>query len=129
MTRGDLLVERAADRLEELSRTAARDGGLKAKLAEPLAEDAEFLRRMKPSLVAARVRGEAPTNGAPAPAAPPARDDAAPVRREASRTRPATASEAAGDGPNPLAVIGAAFVLGMLLAHAVAWLGHRYPRD
>ena len=34
-----------------------------AKAAEPLADDAAFLRKMKPTLVLARFRGEAPQNG------------------------------------------------------------------
>ena len=114
----DEKVERGAAKLEELSRKAARAGGVKARLAEPLAEDAEFLRKLKPSLIAARVRGEAPTveepTRAPAPAVPPR-----PARKPSG---PRSA------GPNPLAVAAAMFALGILLAHVVDWLGSRYPR-
>jgi hypothetical protein len=63
MTKGDQLVERGAAFLEKLSRKAASEGGIAAKLAEPLGEDADFLRKLKPSLVMARIRGEAPTDG------------------------------------------------------------------
>src|SRR5947209_1566227 len=46
MTRGDTLVEHGADRLEELSHRVEADGGVKAKLADELAEDADFLRKL-----------------------------------------------------------------------------------
>src|SRR6266508_3390509 len=62
MTRGDALMERGAGKLQRLADRAAASGGLAAKLAEPLAEDAALFRRMKPSLIAASVKGEAPTN-------------------------------------------------------------------
>src|SRR5918912_307653 len=71
MTRLDQIdhtIDRAADKLQELADKAAGQNGLKGKLAEPLAEDAAFLRKLKPSLVAARVRGEAPTDEKPASA-------------------------------------------------------------
>jgi hypothetical protein len=61
----DEKVEHAADRLARLSRAAARAGGVRARLAEPLADDAELLRKLKPSLIAARARGEAPSDGVP----------------------------------------------------------------
>jgi hypothetical protein len=113
-------VERGADKLERLSKSAAQAGGFKAKLAQPLAEDAEFLRKLKPSLIAARAKGSAPTDGEPtqvdAPAAPP-------------KPKAARPKQARGGGPNPFVVIAAMLALGMLLAHVVDWLGHRYPRD
>jgi len=37
----------------------AGEGGLRSKLAQPLAEDADFIRKMKPSLIKARATGEA----------------------------------------------------------------------
>lgn len=114
----DDIVDRGADKLEELSRKAARAGGVAAKLAQPLAEDAEFLRKLKPSLIAARARGRAATDGEPTqsgePVAPP------PPKGEAKR---------AGGGPNPLVVVVALFALGVALARVVDWLGHRHPRD
>ena len=47
MTGGDAILEKGADRLQELSDRAAQTGGPAAKLAQPLAEDAVLLRRMK----------------------------------------------------------------------------------
>ena len=67
MTSADLLVERGAERLHRLAgRAAARGDGVGTWLAEELEADAKFLRKLKPSLIAARVRA----NGA-APAEPP----------------------------------------------------------
>src|SRR6187397_549983 len=60
MSKADLLMERGADRLESLSRKAAAKGGFAAKFADELAEDAAFLRRLKPSLIKARAKGRAP---------------------------------------------------------------------
>src|SRR5919108_3312450 len=76
VTRADQTIERAADKLQELANKAAAQDGFKRKLAQPPADDAEFLRKLKPSLIAARVRGEAPTDQPPvagtgAPPAPP----------------------------------------------------------
>src|ERR671936_2276732 len=65
VSKGDQLVERSADRLEELSHQAAAKGGVGAKIAQPLAEDAAFLRKLKPSLIKARARGETPTDQEP----------------------------------------------------------------
>src|SRR5438309_1200526 len=59
MTTADQKVEHAADKLQSLSSQLAAEGGLKAKFAEPLAEDADLIRKMKPSLIKARARGEA----------------------------------------------------------------------
>src|SRR5205823_4845931 len=66
MSKADLLVERGADRLEGLSRKAAAKGGFAAKLADELAEDAAFLRKLKPSLIKARAQGRTPVTPAPA---------------------------------------------------------------
>ena len=121
MTKADLLFERGALFLEDLSRKAAAEGGLVAKAAEPLADDAAFLRKMKPSLVMARIRGEAPTNGnvasaptmeAPFPQPPP---------------EPPKPKKKSG-GPNPIAVAAAAFVAGVFIAKFVDWRGHAHPR-
>jgi len=114
----DEKVDRAADKLAELSRAAARAGGVRAKLAEPLAEDSEFLRQLKPSLIAARARGQAPTNGRV-----PTQ-----VRLPAVEAEPSPPAGGRSEGPNPLLVLGAALALGIALAHLLTWLGHRYPR-
>lgn len=125
MTKADLLFERGASFLEELSRKASADGGFAAKLAEPLAEDAAFLRKMKPTLVLARLRGEAPANGnvAPTMQSPPPVSEPAPESKP-----PKPKKKKAGGGPNPIAVAAGAFVAGILIAKLVDWRGHAHPR-
>ena len=116
MTKADLLVERGANRLQELARRAAgRGDGIGEWLAEELQEDAEFLRKLKPSLIAARARGE-PVSPAPRPAAPPP-----PPRPKKPRKK--------GGGVSPLVVVGAAFAAGIVLAKVIDWRGHAHPRD
>ena len=118
MRRGDELVERAAEKLERFAQKVAADGGPMAALAEPLAEDAAFLRKLKPTLIRARARGEAPTDEDPgtteviAPSGP----------QLGSRPR------ANGGGPNPFVIVGAAFALGVVLAKAIDWRSHAHPR-
>ncbi len=124
MSKGDQLIERGAARLERLSRDAAAKGGLSAKLAGELAEDAAFLRKLKPSLIAARARGQAPTNTEPnrPPAAP-----SAPQLKE-KRPKPKATRKKSG-GPNPFLIAGAALAAGILIAKVVDWRGHAHPRD
>jgi hypothetical protein len=64
--KADQIIDRAATRLQEFADKAAAEGGIKAKLAQPIADDAAFVRKLKPSLIAKRVKGEAPTNQKPA---------------------------------------------------------------
>lgn len=115
---GDRAVERAAQKLEDVAGRAAAAGGLKAKLAPELAEDAAFLRKLKPSLVAARMRGDAPTDEQPA-TPPPARG--------ARRTK--RKSKKKGDGGrSPIVIAAGGLVVGMLLAKVLDWRGHAHPR-
>ena len=115
MTGGDAILERGAERLQELSDRAAATRGPAAKLAEPLAEDAVLLRRMKPSLIAARLKGEAPTDLQPGSGAVVA--PTAPKAKRGTRR-----------GPSPLLVIGAAFVVGVVVAKVLDWRSHAHPR-
>ncbi|HYY32464.1 MAG TPA: hypothetical protein VE693_02625 [Gaiellaceae bacterium] len=117
MTKGDALMERGANRLQRLAERAAASGGLTAKLAQPLAEDAVLLRRMKPSLIVARAKGEARTNLEPSSnvVAP-----SGPQLRKRPKTR---------GGPNPWLVMGAAVVVGVAVAKFIDWRGHAHPRD
>src|SRR5438067_13027864 len=102
MTKADLLVERGAAFLEELAQKAAAEGGMAAKLAEPLAEDAGFLRKLKPSLVAARLKGaEAPNDEDTRMTTPPA----APTPTRGNEEKRSKGS----GGPNPLLVAVGAF--------------------
>ena len=118
MRRGDALVERGATKLYTLSQEMIARGGVYEKLGHELVEDAVFLRKLKPSLIAARARGEAPTNQEPgtpvvAPAGP----------QVGKRPKPP------GSGPNPFVVVGAALAVGIILAKVIDWRGHARPRD
>lgn len=115
---GDQLVERGAHFLEGLSQRARAQGGFASKFAPELAEDAMFLRKLKPSLVAARIRGEAPTDGR-------VRSDSETLSAEPPPKKP----KKKGSGPNPFVVAGAALVAGVFVAKFVDWRGHAHPRD
>jgi hypothetical protein len=118
MSRGDEQVEKVADKLQEAADKAAGEGGLREKVADELADDAAFVRKLKPSLIAARAKGEAPTDQKPgegvvAPSSP----------QLGPRPKPG-----GGKGPNPFLVIGIAFALGVLIAKVIDWRGHAHPR-
>lgn len=117
MTKGDAMVEKGATRLQRLANQAARSGGLRSRLARPLAEDAAFLRKLKPSLMVARAKGEAPTNQKPGA------DVVAPSAPQIGRRRRRRG------GPNPFLVVGAALAAGIALAKIVDWRSHAHPRD
>lgn len=118
MSTADNKVERAANKLQQLANEFAGEGGLKAKLAEPLAEDADFIRKLKPSLIKARAKGDAPTN------LKPGRAPIAPTGPQlAKRKKPK------GGGPSPFVVIGVALAAGIVLAKWIDWRGHAHPRD
>jgi hypothetical protein len=121
MTKGDQAVERGADKLDALADKAAAKGGLAGKLAPELADDATFLRKLKPSLIAKRAKGEAPKDQEPG--SPPPRAPSGPQLGDRTQAR-----KRKGKGPNPFAVAGAAFGLGALLAKAIDWRGHAHPR-
>ena len=117
MTRADAAVERGAQGLQKLSRRAAAAGGLRARIAPSLAEDAVFLRKLKPSLMVARARGEAPKDQVPgepvvAPSGP----------QHGKRPKK-------NGGPSPLLIVVAAGAAGVLLAKLIDWRGHAHPRD
>jgi hypothetical protein len=120
-TKADEMVERAASRLDELSQQAAQSNGVKAKLAGELADDAQFLRKMKPSLVKERIKGNQPPEPEPSEAAQPT----PPPQPKASKPR----KRSGGGGPSPFLVIAAAFAVGFVLAKVVDWRGHAHPRD
>ena len=117
MTKADQLVDRAATRLQEFADKAAAEGGVAAKFAQPLADDAAFLRKLKPSLILARAKGEAPTNGKPTHGA------VAPSGPQLGN-RPNRKA-----GPNPFLIIGIALVAGIVLAKIFDWRGVGDPRD
>jgi hypothetical protein len=109
-----MLVERGADRLRDLSERAAAQGGFTSKLAQPLAEDSDFLRKLKPSLIKARAKGELPMDEQPSPT-------------EVPKTPPAERKKKKGR-VSPLLVVGAALVTGVVLAKWIDWRGHAHPR-
>jgi hypothetical protein len=91
---------------------------VKGKLADELAEDAAFLRKLRPSLIAKRAKGQAPTEETPgeAPRAPSG-PQLGPRREKRS-----------GGGPSPFLIVGAALVAGVALAKWIDWRGHAHPR-
>lgn len=116
MNKGDLLVERGAARLQQLAqRAAGRGDGIGKLLSVELREDAEFLRKLKPSLIKARARGKNP----------PARGPSEPLRTP--ERKPGKGRN--GGGPSPLVVVGAALVAGIVIAKVIDWRGHAHPRD
>jgi len=125
MSKADLLLERGADRLEGLSRKAAAKGGFAAKFADELADDAAFLRRLKPSLIKARAKGRAPVIRATdrEPQAPSAPQIASPRRKPKAKKRRRSG------GPNPFLVAGVALAAGIAIAKVIDWRGHAHPRD
>jgi hypothetical protein len=127
MTKGDLLVERGADRLHDLARrAAARGDGVGEWLAEELTADAAFLRKLKPSLVAARVRAERTNGHMPPP--PPAEPVPAPPPTATRAAKPKPSKPKGRGGVSPWLVVGAALVTGIVVAKVVDWRGHAHPR-
>jgi hypothetical protein len=119
MNKADQIVDQAADRLQQFADQAAAEGGIMAKLAEPLADDAVLLRQLKPSLIKARIKGQAPTD------LPPRQGTVAPSGPQLGRRQ-----QPGGEGgPNPFLVIGVALVAGIVLAKVIDWRGHAHPRD
>ncbi len=115
--KADALVESGASKLDRLSRKAAARGGVAAKLADELADDASFLRKLKPSLMVARAKGHAPNDAEPS----------APTRAPSGPQRGTRASGSSAE-QNPFVVAGAAFAAGAVLAKAIDWRGHAHPR-
>jgi hypothetical protein len=117
-TKADRAVDSAADKLDDFVKEAQASGGVKAKVGEQLAEDPAFLRKLKPSLVAARAKGEAPTDE------PAGGARSAPSGPQLERPKPKKKK----GGPSPFLVIGAALAAGYVLAKVIDWRGHAHPR-
>jgi hypothetical protein len=119
-------LDSLAEKARAKSRELAGQGGIKDKLAGELAEDAEFLRKLKPELIKQRAAGSAsidedPTEVRSAPSGPQLGE------RPEPRAEPKQPSSA-GAGPNPFVVIGIALVAGVALAKWLDWRGHAHPR-
>jgi hypothetical protein len=120
MTKADQAVESAADKLDSFVRDAQRSGGVKAKVGQALADDPEFLRKLKPSLIKARAKGEARVDE------PAGGTRHAPSGPQLDRPKPPKAKRSGG--PSPWLVIGAALAAGYVLAKVIHWRGHAHPR-
>jgi hypothetical protein len=111
-------LDTLADKARKKSEQLRGQGGIKDKLARELADDADFLRKLKPELIKKRVKGEAPTDAKPtAPGGP----------QLGGRTK-RKKKAGSGGGPNPFVVVGAALVVGVALAKWLDWRGHAHPR-
>jgi hypothetical protein len=120
MTKADQAVDSAADKLAQIVEDARRSGGVKAKVGEALAEDPDFLRKLKPSLMAARAKGELPTDE------PPGSPPRGPSGPQLPRPRKAKAKKRGG--LSPWLVIGAAVAVGYVAAKMIDWRAHAHPR-
>jgi cell division septation protein DedD len=135
--RVDALVERGAGALEGWARDLAVDGGFRRQVAEELIDDAAFLRKLAPTKIAARARGENSAQVTPEPTTPESAEPGA-AAPEPTEPQPAAAPEPLpdpprapkrrGGGPNPFAVVGIAFVAGIAFAKLIDWRGHAFPR-
>ena len=113
MTKADQTIDTAADKVAAFVRDARNAGGLKGKIGDAFADDPEFIRKLKPSLIKARATGRGTVEPAPqVPSGPQ-------VERPKGRRR---------GGPSPWLVAGAAFVAGYVLAKTIDWRGHAHPR-
>jgi hypothetical protein len=113
-------LDSIADRARAASDRLAGSGGLKGKLAKELAEDAVFLRKLKPSLIAKRARGEAPTDGRP--------DEVRLAPFGPQQPGPQLGRHSSKGAPSPFLVLGVAFATGIVLAKWIDWRGYAHPR-
>jgi hypothetical protein len=90
---------------------------IREKLDAELAEDAAFLRKLRPELIKRRVQGEAPDQ------APTEIKHAPSGPQLGKRPKPKKTG-----GPNPFLVVGAALIAGVALAKWLDWRGHAHPR-
>jgi hypothetical protein len=126
VTKADLVVERGAQRLQHLAdKAAARGDGVGEWLAEELRNDAAFLRKLKPSLIRARAKGQAAKGAEPEAAPPPSAPSSPQLGKRSKKKR----RKGGKGGPPPIAIVGAAFVAGVALAKVIDWRGHGHPRD
>ena len=125
MTKADLVVERGAQRLQHLAdKAAARGDGVGEWLAEELRNDATFLRKLKPSLIKARAKGQAAKSQEPEAAPPPSAPSSPQLGKRPKKKR----RKGGKGGPPPIAIVGAAFVAGIVLAKVIDWRSHGHPR-
>ena len=114
-------IDTLADKAQAASQKLAGQGGLKGNLASELADDAAFIRKLKPQLIKARATGRPSTNSQPAP---PQIEDRPTPQPAPGNPKP----KRRGGGPNPFVVVGAALLLGVATAKLIDWRGHVHPR-
>jgi len=114
-TKADHLVDQAADHLQEMANKAAAEGGLAGKFAQELADDSVFLRKLKPSLIKARMKGRAPKNQKPS--------------HGSVNPGPKQKSPGKSGGPGPFLVLGIAFAVGIAVAKFIDWKNDANPDD
>jgi hypothetical protein len=113
-------LDSLADKARAKSEQLAGQGGIKGKLADVLADDADFLPKLKPELIKKRAKGEAQTDR---PADPPK----APSGPQLGKA-PKPKNPSSGGGPSPFLVLGIALAAGVALAKWLDWRGHAHPR-
>jgi len=113
-------LDSLADKARAKSEQLAGQGGIKDKLADVLAEDADFLPKLKPELIKKRVKGEAPTDRPVDPPKAPSR----PQLGEAPKPK----QPSSGGGAGPVLIVGIALAAGVALAKWLDWRGHAHPR-
>jgi hypothetical protein len=118
-------LDTLADKAQAASERLARQGGMKAKIADELADDAAFLRKLKPALMKKRLTGQAPTDQRPGerPKAP-----AGPQLGEHPTLVDEPKPKSGSGGPNPFVIIGVALALGVVAAKVIDWRSHAHPR-
>jgi hypothetical protein len=116
MTKADQAVDTAADKVAAFVRETRGTGGLRGKLGDAFAVDPYFIRKLKPSLMKARAKGQGTVEPAPRAPSGPQVD------------RPKSPKDKRRGGPSPWLVVGAAFAAGYLLAKTIDWRGHAHPR-
>jgi hypothetical protein len=119
MTKADQAVDTAADKVAAFVRGTRGTGGLKGKLGDAFADDPEFIRKLKPSLMKARARGRRPID-------PAGGERHAPSGPQVDRPKPPKAKRRGG--PSPWLVVGAALAAGYVAAKVIDWRGHAHPR-
>jgi hypothetical protein len=131
MPSADDRVDTLADKLQAFADRSASDDSVKGKLAQPLADDAAFIRGLKPSLIKARAKGKAPTGEKPRLGTVAPRESehqpqpaAEPKPKKPKSKRP----KGRGGGPSPWLVAGLCLAAGIALAKWIDWRGHAHPR-
>ena len=114
-------LDKAGDKLQETADRWAAEGGVKGKVAPRLADDADFIRKLKPKLIVARAKGELPTDE---PAGGTRHAPSAPQLTQ----RPKPPKPKRKGGVSPWLVIAGALAAGYVLAKAIDWRGHAHPR-